>query len=120
MADDGTIRSGLEAALRAERLRQSAIANNIANMNTPGYRRLDVSFEDLLNRALASEDPAEIRNLTAELFQPRNTPVDSRGNDVTLDNEVGEMVKNSLRYQTLIRLLRKKYSQIELAINSRY
>ncbi len=41
----------------------------------------------------------------------------SNGNDVSLEAEVGRMVKNSLRHTAYIRLLRKKYSQIELAIS---
>jgi len=38
----------LEAGIRTESLRQKAIASNIANLETPGYRRLGVKFEELL------------------------------------------------------------------------
>ena len=37
----------INAGVRAETLRQKAIANNIANLETPGYRRIDVKFEEL-------------------------------------------------------------------------
>ncbi len=45
------------------------------------------------------------------------TQLKQNGNDVSLEKEVGEMVKNTLKYKTYIRLLKKKYLQIELAIN---
>lgn len=118
MAGDMSIIKYLEAALQAEGTRQSIIANNIANMNTPGYRRFDVKFDELLAAALDSgdDDPSKIE---LEIFQPRNTPVKTNGNDVSLDTEVGEMVKNSLRHQTFIRLIRKKYELMQRAIGLR-
>jgi flagellar basal-body rod protein FlgB len=42
----------LEAGIRAENLRQKAIANNVANLHTPGYRRIAVKFEELLAKGL--------------------------------------------------------------------
>ena len=45
-----------------------------------------------------------------------NTPVDARGNDVSLDVEVGELVKNAAMTKTYLRLLNKVYRQMELAI----
>jgi flagellar basal body rod protein FlgB len=43
--------------------------------------------------------------------------VKSNGNDVSLETEVGQMVKNTLRHKTYVRLLNKKYHQIELAMD---
>jgi len=106
----------LEAGLRAEALRQKTIANNVANIETPGYRRLDVKFEELLAKALGSGD-IDPQELELEIYQPEQTPVKTNGNDVTLEGEVGEMVKNTLRHKAYIRLLQKKYSQIDQAIN---
>ena len=48
-----------------------------------------------------------------------NTTVDSRGNDVDLDVEVGEMIKNGARYKMYVRLLNKMYKQMEMAIGGR-
>lgn len=107
----------LEAGLKAEALRQRTIANNVANLQTPGYRRIDVKFEQELAKAMASDGEIEPDELKAELYQPKNTVVNSNGNDVSLDVEVGEMVKNSIRHKAFIRLLNKKYSQIDEAIN---
>jgi flagellar basal-body rod protein FlgB len=107
----------IEAGIKAEGLRQKAIANNVANLETPGYRRIDVKFEEVLAKSLDSSDPIDLSKLEPEVYQPKKTPVKSNGNDVTLENEVGAMIKNSLRHQTFIRLLSKRYKQIELAIN---
>ena len=47
----------LEAGIQAENLRNKAIANNVANLETPGYRKLDIKFEELLAKALLSVCP---------------------------------------------------------------
>jgi len=106
----------LEAGIRAESLRQKAIANNVANLKTPGYRRIDVRFEKLLAKTLDSAGKVNLGEIKAAIYQPKQTPVKSNGNDVNLEIEVGEMVKNTLRHKAYIRLLSKKYKQMELAI----
>jgi flagellar basal-body rod protein FlgB len=107
----------LEAGIRAEGLRQKAIASNVANSQTEGYRRMDVRFADLVADAMQREDsdPAEIEG---ELYRPMTGAVDSSGNDVNLDAEIGEMVKNTLTQKAYMRLLARKYRQIETAINT--
>ena len=109
----------LEAGLKAEALRQRAISNNVANLQTKGYRRLDVRFEQLLAKAIESGGDLDIEKLEAELYQPKNTTVKPNGNDVNLEVEVGEMVKNTLRQKAFVRILNKKYSQIDQAINTK-
>lgn len=54
MVQDSKILGLLEAGIRAEGLRQQAIANNIANMHTDGYRRTDINFEEALKRQSAA------------------------------------------------------------------
>jgi flagellar basal-body rod protein FlgB len=107
----------IEAGIRAESLRQKAIANNVANLQTPGYRRVDVQFKELLAKALDSSGAVDLNEIEAQIYQPKNTAVKSNGNDVSMEVEVGEMVKNTLRHKAYIRLLQKKYRQLELAIN---
>ena len=102
----------IEAGISSESLRQKAIANNVANLQTPGYRRVDVKFKELLAEAMDSEGNFDLSEVTAEIYQPRNTAVKSNGNDVSLEVEVGEMVKNSLLHKAYIRILQKKYQQI--------
>ena len=109
----------IDAGIKAENLRQQAIANNIANLETPGYRRIDVKFEQLLAKCLTSSEEFDLDEVEAQLFQPKQTPVKSNGNDVNLEDEVGRMIKNTLRHKAYIRLLSKKYKQIDQAINLR-
>ena len=117
MSKTNSIIALIEAGIKAESLRQKAIANNIANLETPGYRRIDVKFEEFLAKSLDSSGSVDLSKLEPQIYRPKQTPVKSNGNDVTLENEVGAMIKNSLRYTTYIRLLNKKYRGIELAIN---
>lgn len=107
----------INAGIKAESLRQKAVANNIANLETPGYRRIDVKFEELLAKCLRSSEEFDLSEIEAQIYRPKKTPVKSNGNDVNLEAEIGQMVKNTLRHKTYIRLLSKKYSQIDLAIN---
>jgi flagellar basal-body rod protein FlgB len=108
----------LQAGARGEQLRQQTIAANVANLETPGYHRIDVRFEQLLEKALASGKTEDIEQLEPEFFNPMNTPVKPNGNDVSLENEVGQMVENSLRHKLYIKLLNKKYQQLESAIQT--
>jgi flagellar basal-body rod protein FlgB len=109
----------LETGIKAEGLRQKTIASNMANMATPGYRRLDINFEDLLADAMRSSDGVDPQDIEPEIYQPMNTPIKSDGNDVNMETEIGEMLKNSLRHTAYIRLLRKKLSQMETAMGVR-
>ncbi len=109
----------LEAGIKAESLRQKTIANNVANLKTPGYRRIDVNFEQLLAKALDSNGAADLDDVMPQIYQPRQTPVKSNGNDVSLEAEVGEMIKNSLRHKLFVRVLQKKYLGMQAAINTK-
>jgi flagellar basal-body rod protein FlgB len=107
----------LQSGLKAEMLRQKAIAGNVANMETPNYRRVDVRFEELLAKALQASDYEDVE-IDPEIFQPRQTPIKSNGNDVNLETEVGKMVENSLKQTAYVRLLNKKFQQYQLAIDT--
>jgi flagellar basal-body rod protein FlgB len=116
MAETNNVAALLQAGIKAEGQRQKAIASNIANLETPGYRRISVKFEELLSKALESSGEIRQSDIEPQTYEPKQTPVKSNGNDVNLEVEVGEMVKNSMRHKTFIVLLKKKFSQIELAM----
>ena len=118
MVQDSNILGLLEAGMRAEGLRQQAIANNVANLQTNGYRRVDVNFEDVLSKAVNGHSPVNPDALKIDLYQPRNTPINVNGSDVSLDSEVGEMIKNSIRHRTYVLLLKKRYQQMEAAMRT--
>ena len=117
MSKTDSIMALIEAGIKAEGLRQKAIANNVANLATPGYRRIEVKFEEVLAKSLDSSGSVDLSEIEPQVYQPKKTPVSSNGNDVSLEHEVGAMIKNSLRYKTYIQLLKKRYQQIALAIN---
>ena len=119
MSDTNTIVDLINAGIQAENLRQKAIASNFGNFETPGYRRLDVKFEEVLAACSPISDEADLSRAEPEIYEPRRTPVKADGNDTSMEVEVGEMIKNSLRHKAYVRLLNKKYSQIELAIGAR-
>ena len=108
----------LESGIKAEELRQRTIASNIANLETPGYRRLDVRFEELLAKAMKSQQTTDPGDVEPEIFQPETTPVKSNGNNVNMEMEIGEMLKNSFRQTAFVRLLRKKFTQMEAAVST--
>ncbi len=109
----------LQAGLNAESLRQNVIAGNIANIATPNYKSLSVKFEETLAKAIENGKGEELSKLKGELYTPNKTTVNSNGNDVDLDVEVSEMVKNTLRHKTYTLLLKKRYGQIRAAINTK-
>ncbi len=117
MAEVNNIMDVIEAGIKAETARQKAIATNVANLQTPGYRSLDVRFEALLDKAMKNSGAVDLEDIQSELYEPGTTPVQSNGNDVSLEVEVGKMVKNTLRQKAYVRLLQTKYRQMSLAIN---
>jgi len=102
----------IEAGIKAESLHQKTIANNVANLQTPGYRRVDVKFKELLAKALDSSGAVDLNEIEAQIYQPKQSAVKSNGNDVSLEVEVGEMVKNTLRHKAYIRLLQKNIDNL--------
>jgi len=106
----------LQAGVKGAGLRQALIANNIANLDTPGFRRSDTLFEKVLADAVEDNKPADLDENEAWVVTPNNTPLNEAGNNVDLDMEVGEMVKNASLYKTYIRLLGRTYRQLDLAI----
>ena len=109
----------LEAGLRAAGLRQTVIAHNLANLATPGYRRAVLPFERVLAEAVAEGRPIPQADLLAAILQPDGGTLNERGNNVELDLEVGDLVKNSMFYKTCMRLLARTYRQMDLAIQER-
>ncbi len=123
MVGKSSIVNVLEAGLCASDLRRKVIANNIANIETPGFRRSAVKFEDMLAEALDAPGGAskkDLAELKGELFQPVNTPLNAKGNDVNIEVEMGELIKTSSRQKAYLRMLNKVYKQMELAMRDKF
>lgn len=116
MAKGPSVTSLLERGLDATTLRGKVIANNLANVNTPGFRRSTVEFESLLDNALRSGRAIKPGNVEPEVVEPENTVINGMGNDVDMEVEVGQLVKNSAQSKAYMRILNKLYRQISLAI----
>jgi flagellar basal-body rod protein FlgB len=114
-----TMADYLHAGLSGELLRQKAIANNIANLHTNRYRRVDTNFQELLADRLHEGESLDIDDLEPELIRPMTTPVGPNGNDVDMDAEVAEMLKNAGRMKLYLTLLKKHYGMIDSAIEIR-
>ena len=84
----------LQSALNGLSMRQRAIANNIANVNTPGYTAQKVSFETELAHAVERGSGSVAPTMSRSL-----EPVNLEGNNVNLDTETLSNIDTVLRYQ---------------------
>jgi flagellar basal-body rod protein FlgB len=108
--DDAT--TALHASLRGLTQRQKAIAENVANIETPGYRAKSVSFEDSLAAAMEIGEPASFESL--ETISSSATRMN--GNNVNLDVEIASQIETNLREQLVIRALNAKYAMVRRAL----
>jgi flagellar basal-body rod protein FlgB len=102
MTDDLTIQ-WISLALDAALMRQTAIATNVANVNTKDYHRLSVDFEQ------------QLHNFGTRPTTPRYV-VDERSSAVALDEQMTLSVKNSTQFQALIRGLNQKLALMHIAL----
>ena len=98
-------------------LRHQAIAQNVANVNTPNYRRLTVTFEDDLTRVLkAGGDPGTVRPRTVETAGGAER---ADGNTVDIDLEMAQLAKNSLLYSAAAQIMASRLGTLRSAITGR-
>lgn len=111
----------LSKTLDAAAARQKAISNNIANVETPGYKREYVSFENQLQDILSNGNKDNIRKglrtLTPDCQVDESTPGRADGNNVNIDSEIAGLAKNSLQYRAAVVLLDGKISMLREAIS---
>ncbi len=99
--------------IRASEIRQRVISNNLANVNTPNYRRLDVNFEAQLAQELQGHGFSEAK---PEIFETPGLTSKADGNNVDVDREIGQLNKNAMLSQAYIQLLGNNLAQMRLAI----
>jgi flagellar basal-body rod protein FlgB len=105
-------------ALDATTLRQQAIAQNIANANTPGYQRVGVTFESHLGALQNVVRQGGAPSLSSlHNFRPALELVGAPGDAVSLDMEVAALSENTLQQQALLKLLNKHLGLLSTAIN---
>lgn len=121
-----------EKALDAAYLRNETIAQNIANVNTPGYKRKTVAFEQYLNKALdensfegirtdkrhipiGQRDISEVKIEVREDYSSTSMRID--GNNVDIEAENADMAKNTIKTYTLVRSLGDEFRRLRSVIS---
>jgi flagellar basal-body rod protein FlgB len=103
-------------------LRHQAIASNLANVETPNYKRLDVapSFEAQLRQAVAGQNPAEIASLQPSLAVDMNA-ISGRadGNTVQLESEMLKLNQNTVENALETQLVSSSLARMRLAITGK-
>lgn len=122
----------LSKSLDAAALNQVLLSHNIANVNTPGYKRSEVSFQDQLRRALSSHDSPLVRTNPRHLpFRVELSQVEPRvvldhetamrwdGNNVDIEREMAKLSQNSLQFGAFSTLLRRQFDGLRTVILGR-
>lgn len=113
----------LDKAADASWIRNEAISNNIANVDTPGYKRQDVNFEEQLRKAMKNSRYTSIDERVANVDLERLNPITYRdhstlsyrldGNNVDIDTENVELASNQIRYQGLTDSITKHFEGLQ-------
>ena len=113
----------LDKAADASWMRQEAISNNIANVNTPGYKRQDVAFEDSVQEAISNSGyrstDEKVANLSKADLRIRSYTDSSGfsyrldGNNVDIDTENAALARNQLKYNALVDSINHEFSMIK-------
>lgn len=101
----------LKTSLDATEIRGKTIANNIANINTPGYKRKYVSFEETLNNIN--------KKTKIEVKEDKSTSMRTDGNNVDLENEKVNQAGNTLMYNGLVSITNTKLAIAKSVITGR-
>lgn len=121
----------LSKALGASWKRNEVLANNVANVNTPNFKRSDVEFEKLLKGYLEGNKVAgvtthekhipigtkDVKDLNYRVVKDMRYSTRRDGNNVDIDVETAEFAKNSILYNTLITRLNGNIQRLKLVIN---
>ena len=118
----------LDKAADASWMRENVITNNIANIDTPGYKRQDVDFESVLQKALGktkySSLDKKVRELNQDLGKLTTTSYTDAANysyrlarnNVDENTENAELASESLRYQLLTTAITNNFSRMQTVL----
>ena len=115
----------LQKSADASWYRNSILANNIANVSTPNYKRKDVQFETYLMTSLAGGDSldANVANVDLDALEPTTYVDESNlsyrldGNNVDINTESSELAKNQLRYYALLDSMSQEFGRIKTVLS---
>lgn len=113
-------------ALDASWLKNEALSNNIANVNTPNYKRETVEFEEVLKRAMGNSLSPMTRthekhmplvtNVNPVIVKEKNTSFRKDGNNVNIDTEMARLAENQIKFETITKQLNSNIKRIRMAI----
>lgn len=103
----------VQSAMQSLTVRRRQLADNIANVQTPGYQAGRVDFEGMLTAAINSGDPSDAKYTTYRSASPSRLD----GNNVNLDEEIVGLQDTDLRYQTMVEAMSSKFRMLRTAIN---
>lgn len=112
-----------QKSLDALWLKQKVLANNLANIDTPGFKSRDVVFEDLLNATLknaaTSKDKLteKLSGLSPKVVENPATQIRSDGNNVDVDEQSLELARVQLQYDYMTRSVADDLARMKYAIN---
>lgn len=116
----------LDKAADASALRHKAISNNIANNDTPGYKRQDVDFESVLASELGKTKytsldekikDVSLSNLNVNTYRDAtNYSYRLDGNNVDIDTENVELAANQIKYKGLVDGMTQEFNRLKQAM----
>ncbi|GMQ65041.1 flagellar basal body rod protein FlgB [Vallitalea maricola] len=111
----------LDKSLNASLMRHNVISENIANEDTPGYKRKDVKFEGLLQEALLSNNKLsdiDTNALTPQVVVDKsNLSYRLDGNNINIDTEMTELTKNQIKFNVLVDQVSNNFSRITTVLS---
>lgn len=116
----------LDKAADASWVRNDVLANNIANADTPNYKRKDVQFETYLSNAVAGTDSLDETVANIDLSTLESTTYTEQaglsyredGNNVDISTENVELAKNQLKYYTLMNSVNQEFGRLKSAMKN--
>ena len=112
IANDSQI---LTRMIAAAGLRSKVTSSNMANLNTPGYRRQVVKFEGKLQEAM-QRGSRQVAQIEPTIEEDLLSPARADGNNVTLELEMNTMRENRLLMETYMTILQSQFGLLETAI----
>lgn len=115
-----TLKSGLDAYA----VRHKAIAENIANVDTEGFRPLKVNFEENLQSVMQKSGVTGLRTkpghmeLGKKMIEIQETPANESA-PVDIEEEMAELAANQIRFEFATRILNKQYEGLRSSITGR-
>lgn len=126
---DGPVLNVLQKELSASTLRQQVLANNVANIDTPNFKRSDVDFQTVLKAALGEKSGDLSLKMTSLRHIPgvtegdgtgivtdQSTSLRNDGNNVDVDREMSNVAENGLYYDSLTRAISSQLGLLRMVI----